>query len=416
MKYGVERSVSGIRWRSNAILKSFSPTEPKRLSLVNLDINQLGLPMVELPLVAEKFVLPLDFLPDRNSQAGLSFAQRGAVTRLKQDTPDNEYLSYLINKRGQAALPEPVVVVSLKDGRWMVFNGEEVVATALNSGLETIVVQVLPVGEALAGIGDVEKVFYPAFRYQKNLSLMNKLGVAEEKMDPDLMKLASVIRSKPMVRMADIYHPLPFPEFQDLTTQADTEATYSRLGMILRVLGDPAGKKVLGLGCNVGFNVFSLAFRGCRVSGLDADSRFIDVARAVAKAKGIDAQFVDADLDPGAFEAGGVLTRLADHPENDPQGKCWDLITCFSMLQWVTKMHDLDYCRRVLGEMSRYTNALLVDIPVNCSGVYLAAPEGKEISWMEEFLRGACEFTEYRYVGKVAPYLVDPRYVFYCGY
>jgi len=363
-----------------------------------MDLDRLELPLRTLPLNSDSFVRSLDFRPDVVSRAGQPVSR--PRKRFRPQT--------------KPGVTGPVVVVPLLDGRWMVLRGEAAVAAALEAGGSSIEVQVIPINEALAGIGDRRKTFYPGRRYRKNLKLLDRIGEPEANLNPDLVALADQIKRDPLVRMGDIYQPLPFPEFRALSPQADDRATYTRLGMILNVLGNPADKKVLDLGCNVGFFLFSLALRGCRTSGLDLEPRFVDVGQRVAAAKGLDAEFVAAPLEPGAFGPGGALAGLADHPVNDSSGEPWDLITCFSMLQWVEKQHDLDYCRRILGEIHHHARALLVDIPVNCSGVYMKSPVGKERFWLERLLKESCGFHDYVYMGKVAPYRVDWRHVFYC--
>jgi SAM-dependent methyltransferase len=414
MNHVVSRSVSGIQWRGKALLQSYTPVGRKRLAPVGIAIDKLGLPLVDLNLSPENFLLPMDFLPDNASLAGSSIAQFRALVSIDHEPADNDHLAYLLKNHGQEAMSDPVVVVRLKDGRWMVLHGERVVAAALKVGMSSISVQVIPQGEALAGIGDIKKIFYPTHRYRINLALLKNMGTPADDLDATLVEMAKELQANPLPGMGQIHHRLPFPEFQGLKFQTTDQAPYTRLGMILERLENPAGKKVLDLGCNVGFLVFSLAFRECRVSGLDNNSSFVEVGQKVAAAKGIGAQFIAAALKPGSFGAEGALAQLADHPLNDPEGRSWDLITCFSMLQWVDKHHDITYCRRILREISHHTQALLVDIPVNCSGVYLEAPEGREISWVEKFLRSSCEFKEYHYVGKVSPHRTDHRHIFYC--
>jgi len=386
----------------------------RKLCPPGMALDKLALPLQSVALTAGDFLFPMDFLPDSVSLAGAPISGEYAKTLGNLNFLNDDRLFSILQNQGQAAVTEPVVVASLKDGRWMVMHGEQVVAAALRLGLDALAVQVIPLNEALAGIDDLQKTFYPRRRYRKNLDLMDHLVVAEKSQDISMLALAEEFRQNPLVVKAPIYQPIPFSEFKNLETQASNEASYTRLGMILDNLPDPEGKKVLDLGCNVGFFLFSLAFRGCRVSGLDIEPRFVEAGRRIAAAKGIDVEFVAAELQPDAFRPGGALCGLDDHPTNDPDGSPWDLITSFSMLQWVEKLHDLEYCQRILKEISRHTKALLVDIPVNCSGVHLKAPVGREISWLEEFLRDSCDFQEYNYVGTVTPYKVDPRHVFHC--
>lgn len=390
--------INGVAWRSNALLQGINVRRDRKLVPPGMDPGHLRLLPETVDLVAGQFVCGIDFLCDPLGRSGASL-----------DTPRDPDHAEPVEKT-----TPPVILTPLRDGRWMVLQGRDRVRRALALGRKSLEVRVMPSNEARAGVLDPRHTFFPTWLHRHNLDLLEMVGEPDTELDAGMQDLAREIQADPLVRMADIYQPLPFPEFRDLSTQASDAATYARLGMILEVLPDPVGKRVLDLGCNVGFFLFSLARRGCRVSGLDLEPRFIEVGRRVAVAKGLRADFVTAPLEPGAFGPGGVLHKLQDHPAQDPAGQPWDLITCFSMLQWVARMSDLDCVRRILAEVSEYGSALLVDIPVNCSGVYLEGSPGREKQYLEELLRDSCGYTHYDYMGQVAPYNVDWRHVFHC--
>src|SRR3954451_6604160 len=73
-------------------------------------------------------------------------------------------------------------------------------------------------------------------------------------------------------------------------------------------LAAPApGERVLDLACGTGNAALLAAPAGARVTGLDAASRLVEVARARAAAAGADAEFVvgdalDLPFDDGSFD------------------------------------------------------------------------------------------------------------------
>jgi len=143
-------------------------------------LDKLALPLQSVALTAGDFLFPMDFLPDSVSLAGAPISGEYAKTLGNLNFLNDDRLFSILQNQGQAAVTEPVVVASLKDGRWMVMHGEQVVAAALRLGLDALAVQVIPLNEALAGIDDLQKTFYPRRRYRKNLDLMDHRVVAEK--------------------------------------------------------------------------------------------------------------------------------------------------------------------------------------------------------------------------------------------
>ncbi len=61
-------------------------------------------------------------------------------------------------------------------------------------------------------------------------------------------------------------------------------------------VGDVAGRELLHLQCHFGLDTLSWARRGAQVTGLDFSEAAVEAARALARAEGIDAQFVCANV------------------------------------------------------------------------------------------------------------------------
>jgi SAM-dependent methyltransferase len=68
------------------------------------------------------------------------------------------------------------------------------------------------------------------------------------------------------------------------------------LGLIWRLLALEPGLAVLDLACGHGRIANRLAARGCRVTGLDASSLFLDAARRDAAAQGVSVNYVRGDM------------------------------------------------------------------------------------------------------------------------
>ena len=91
--------------------------------------------------------------------------------------------------------------------------------------------------------------------------------------------------------------------------------------IVRAAVGDVAGQRLLHLQCHFGLDTLSLARMGARVTGLDFSKPAIEQARALAKAAGIDADFIECDvLEPPsdlgefdiAFASWGAIYWIAD--------------------------------------------------------------------------------------------------------
>ena len=74
------------------------------------------------------------------------------------------------------------------------------------------------------------------------------------------------------------------------------EPTGHAVELIWRLLQLKPGMHVLDLACGHGRVANRLAERGCLVTGIDANSAFIDRARGDGRARGVQAEFVLGDM------------------------------------------------------------------------------------------------------------------------
>lgn len=76
----------------------------------------------------------------------------------------------------------------------------------------------------------------------------------------------------------------------DWVAHADTNdyRIHFLMPLMLAMLGDVRGRKILDLGCGEGAYSRELARRGAQVTGVDGSARLVEVARARAAAEGLD--------------------------------------------------------------------------------------------------------------------------------
>lgn len=398
--------------------------------------EEMSLPLTPFRWAGRRLVHPFDWLPDRLSFAGrafeecpqLDFARRylgedgfdfrktqyyelavkgrlpypcqgetGAKRRCEQFI----YMINLLKDQGyQPEVYSPIMLVRCGDGTLAVFDGKHRLSILMALGVEEFPVAYCFENECRAiGEGLAQQV-WPRRFYSKNDALLAKIGEPMTDNKEGVESLRGFIRRSKLETWADVYHPLPFHEFRDLTTQVSLATPYRRLAMICKEYPDFRGLRVLDTGCNVGFYSFSLARRGAIVTGVDTRPEYHRITTELAKIYGLPVDFICEPLSP-------EMVRGAKEP--------YDLTLCFSMIQWVIAARGEAYGREVLRAISEKSRAMFFDVAVNAGKSCLICPAGEELAYSHRLLRESTCYTQIRHVGEVSPYGVDTRYVFYCS-
>lgn len=133
----------------------------------------------------------------------------------------------------------------------------------------------------------------------------------------------------------------------DIQEMSWVEQTESQVDFLWDILQLDGRERVLDLACGFGRHSLELASRGCKVVGVDITPEYVEEARKQAKERGIDAEFICADLrdlryrdefDIALNLADGAIGYLEDENENL---KIFDLIA--SALKPGGK-HVMDVC------------------------------------------------------------------------
>lgn len=312
---------------------------------------------------------------------------------------------YLINRiRKEGYRPEkfsPIILIECADGTIAVGDGKHRLAALLVLGIKEFPVVFCYDNEAMALGQEYVNQSWPLKFYEKSLQVLQKMGKPLIEKEPEINNLIKKIKMAKLETWADIYHPIPFYEFRDLTTQVTKITPYKRLGMILSRYSDLSGKRVLDLGCNVGFYSFSLAKRGAYVTGIDLRREYIEIASKVSRIYEIPVEFINRPVTPEFFE------------ENNGE---YDITLCFSMLQWVIDQKGIEYGMNILTTISDKSKALFFDTSVNSGKSCLKSKEGEELAFVYDLLRRSTSYKEINHIGDVHTYGNDTRYVFFCNH
>ncbi len=395
-------------------------------------------PLTQINLHARQIVNSMDFLPDKYSLSGSDFMQGPHVDFAKQyvqrgDDPSWDYTQttyYQLALQGRLPFPiigecqarmrcqkfiwmieqlrrqgyQPktfgaIVVVPTTEGNWMVINGKHRMAAMIALGHTNIDVFIGFDNEVRAQFKQLAESVWPRSTYSRSFEAMESLGKVNRDKAGEIQELIQEIKQAKLETWANIYHPLPFYEFGNLTTQVSPDTSYKRLQMILDAAdGDVVDKRVLDLGCNLGFYSFSLANRGAKVTSVELRSDYHDISKRIVELYDMNVRFRNDSLTPELVNEVGDV----------------DITLCFSMIQWVIDQQGMDYGKQILKTISERSRLLLFDVSVNHGAACLLCPGGQELVYVYDFLADATTYTDIQCIGQVHPYGNDTRYVFAC--
>lgn len=321
--------------------------------------------------------------------------EKGAMAKCER------FVQLLDQLRHEGYLPDkygPVMMARCVDGSYFVINGKHRLAGLMALGHSDVDVSLCYCNEVRALFQSVADAAQPGMYYRKSRKLLESCGTPLQSRSNEIAELRRDIKKWQLETWADIYHPIPFYEFRDLSTQVKPETPYQRLGMILEQYPSVEGMRVLDVGCNVGFFSLSLARRGAFVTGLDIRKEYVEIANRVSEIYSVPLTVIQSEVN-----ANVIL-------EQEPV----DLAICFSVLQWIAKTSGFDEAVRVLGALSERAANLCFDVAVNSGKACFTCDAGDELNFVRDLLQRSTAYKEIVHVGDVHPYGSDIRHVFFC--
>lgn len=430
--------VSAVIERARKYVQSRRGRYHGLLNEAGISYQDVRSPLTQINLHSRPIVNAMDFLPDRFSFSGMDFLSSPHVEFAKAyvangDDPTWDYTQTRYFQLGrEGRLPYPIIgntqahlrcqkfiwmieqirrhgykprqfgaitMVPTTDGKWMVINGKHRCAALLALGEKNVEVFMGLENEVRAQFRRLAESVWPRSSYSRSFDAMQNMGQPNREKAGEIQELIEQIKKQKLETWANIYHPLPFYEFGNLTIQVAPDTSYQRLQMILNAAGgDVVDKRVLDLGCNLGFYSFSLAHRGAKVTSVEMRADYHDISKRIVELYNMNVRFRNEPLTPELVDEVGDV----------------DLTLCFSMIQWVIQQNGMDYGKQILNRISQRSKLLMFDVSVNDGAACLLCPRGQELIYVHDLLREATTYNDIQHVGQVHPYGSDIRYIFAC--
>lgn len=191
-------------------------------------------------------------------------------------------------------------------------------------------------------------------------------------MNETLLEIAEWLRKNPQEAGGDLYHPLPFPEFDSLRTSSHAPASERKWQLIERSLPDRSltGVSALDVGANAGFFSFSLAKLDAHVDAYEPHTHYTSLGERIASATSLNVTFINRPLVPA-----------------DVQGKQYDIALMLSVFQWISEGNRrLDHAVEVLRAIAASTHTIYFELGCN-AGKSAIQIKGSSLIWIYSLLK-----------------------------
>lgn len=219
-----------------------------------------------------------------------------------------------------------------------------------------------------------------------------------------IVDLIKDIEKNPVEAKGQIYHPIPFQEFEHLSTSSSKEAVYKKWGIIKywieKINPDFTKIKVLDIGANAGFYSFSLAQLGAGLLSFERHERYGEIGKCVAKTKQL-----KVDWRPKAFDSKSITV-------NDK----FDAALLLSVFQWMAE-GDIDHKEALasLRLISNQSEHLFFELAYNSGKSCVRTNKLNHYAEMIQFLKRTTSYTHFKLVGKTRLWRGKKRYLILCS-
>lgn len=223
---------------------------------------------------------------------------------------------------------------------------------------------------------------------------MNKLEV-----------LAAEIKQKPIETTADIYHPIPFEEFKDLSISSNEKEVRNKWRIIENTAeelfgGDMHGRKVLDIGANAGFYTFGFSKKGAAVSSFEPHERYKDLGLKIIEEKKLDIRWENNVVQ-------------VNHPYLKDK---YDLALMLSVYQWMAEGGNaLSYAESCLQKISEQSEYLIFELGFNKGKSNLKTTKFNHYRALITMLDEKTMYKNFKLLGKTRLWKGSSRYLVLCS-
>jgi SAM-dependent methyltransferase len=219
-------------------------------------------------------------------------------------------------------------------------------------------------------------------------------------MNPKLQAIAGQIQAAPAEAKGDIYHPLPFPEFDHLKVSSNRRAAYHKWRLIRRALplASLEGVRVLDVGANAGFYTFNFAKLGARVEAYEPHAHYTAIGRQITDATNLPIIWHNQPL---------AADDLAD--------KTYDVVLMLSVFQWISQGNQyLAEATELLQKVAAATGVLFFELGCN-QGKSAIQVNGRPLPWIWRLLQENTRPKHVSYLGSTTLWRGTRRYMLGCS-
>lgn len=217
-------------------------------------------------------------------------------------------------------------------------------------------------------------------------------------------EIVKQIKDNPIESKGELYHPIPFPEFEGLTTSSNPKGVYEKWEIITNTLnsvfGDKKDLKVLDVGSNAGFYTFNFAKNGASVKSFECHDRYKSIGKDIAEAKKLAVEWI-----PEAFHRNSL--NKSEH---------FDVALLLSVFQWMAggDINDKEALAS-LRLISDHSDYLFFELNFNSGKSCLKTKKWAHYAAMIRFLKQSTSYTHFKLVGKTRLWGGRKRYMILCS-
>lgn len=223
-----------------------------------------------------------------------------------------------------------------------------------------------------------------------------------------MMKIKEVveeIRNNPVEAKGHIYHRIPFPEFDGLTTSSKQKGVNKKWEMIVQYSKQLFGKslkgrRVLDVGSNAGFYTFNFANEGSVVKSYELHDRYSIYGKVISEEKKVDVEWL-----PEAF-----TSKSLNEDEH------FDIALLLSVFQWMAAgdINDKE-SRKSLHSISTHSDYLFFELGFNKGKSCVRTNKFNHYAEMIRFLREVTAYKFFKLVTKTRIWGGHSRYLVICS-
>ncbi len=221
----------------------------------------------------------------------------------------------------------------------------------------------------------------------------------------NIKELIEQIEQNPIEKGGQIYHPIPFPEFEHLTTSSNPKGVLRKWGKIKSVCNEIFGSSfdkinVLDIGANAGFYTFNFAKLGARIKAFECHERYKKVGKIIAKEKNLQVEWM-----PQAFNAG--MLSAEQH---------FNVALLLSVYQWMANgdLHDLA-AKKSLMEISKHSDYLFFELNFNSGKSCVKTTKINHYAELIGFLQEATCYKYFKLITKTRLWRGSKRFLVLCS-